>query len=97
MSVFKRGGVYWFNFWFNGKHIQRPTKTGNKRVAENIERAYRIKLAKGEVGIVKEPEKPIPTLKASALPKNNQGLLIKSDQPVWAGTPGGSKEAVVAA
>jgi len=32
MSVYKRGKVYWFHFWFNGEHIQRATKQGNPRV-----------------------------------------------------------------
>jgi hypothetical protein len=22
MSIFKRGNVYWYHFWFNGQHIQ---------------------------------------------------------------------------
>ncbi len=51
MSIFKRGRVYWFHFTFEGRHVQRSTKQGNKRVAEQIEAAYRTKLAKGEVGI----------------------------------------------
>ena len=51
MSVYKRGGVYWFNFTFNGKPIQRSTKQGNRRAAVEIMAAFRTSLAKGEVGI----------------------------------------------
>src|SRR5689334_15808319 len=51
MSIFKRGNVYWYHFWFNGLHIQESTKQGNPRVARNIEAAHRTALAKGEVGI----------------------------------------------
>lgn len=59
MSIYKRGGVYWFHFEFDDRHIQKSTKQGNPRVARQIEAAYRTKLAKGEVGI-HEP-KPVPT------------------------------------
>jgi|ERR1043165_644532 integrase len=63
MAIYKRGGVYWFHFVFNGRHIQRSTKQTNRRTAREIEAAYRTKLAKGEVGIV-EP-KPVPTFQAA--------------------------------
>ncbi len=61
MSMFKRGNIYWYHFFFDGRHIQRSTKSRNERTAEAIERAYRTQLEKGEVGIV--PAKPTPTLK----------------------------------
>jgi integrase len=59
MSVAKRGEIYWMVFTFNGKRIQQSTRTRNKRDAEEIERAYRTQLAKGEVGIM--PKKEVPT------------------------------------
>jgi integrase len=58
--IYKRGGVYWFEFRFNGERIQRSTKQGNKNVARDIAAAYRTRLAKGEVGI--EERNPIPRL-----------------------------------
>ena len=61
MAVFKRGGVYWYNFWWRGQHVQRSTKQGNPRVARQIESAYQTQLAKGEVGI--EPYRSVPKLK----------------------------------
>src|SRR5712692_6161290 len=60
MSIFKRGQVYWYHFYFNGQHVQESTKQGNPRVARRIEAAHRPSLAKGEVGI--REKKPIPTL-----------------------------------
>jgi len=51
MAIFKRGQVYWYHFFFNGKHVQASTKQHNPRVARNIEAAHRTALAKGEVGI----------------------------------------------
>jgi integrase len=63
MAIYKRGGVYWFEFVFQGRRIRRPTKTSNKRAAREIEAAYRVKLAKGEVGI--DEPKPVPTFSAA--------------------------------
>ena len=61
MSLYKRGGVYWYHFLFNGKHIQESTKQGNPRVARQMEAAHRTALAKGEVGF--REQKPVPMLK----------------------------------
>lgn len=61
MAIFKRGNIYWYNFVFNGVHIQESSKQRNPRVARNIEAAHRTALAKGEVGI--RERKPVPTLK----------------------------------
>src|SRR5215204_5227122 len=63
MAIYKRGGVYWFEFVFQGRRIRKPTKTSNKRAARDIEAAYRVKLAKGEVGI--DEPKPVPTFSAA--------------------------------
>ena len=41
MAVFKRGGVYWYNFWWHGRHVQRSTNQGNPRVARQIEEQER--------------------------------------------------------
>ena len=64
MSIYKRGGVYWYNFWWGEKHIQESTKQGNPRVARQIEAAHRTRLAKGEVGI--EEPKPVPAFEEFA-------------------------------
>jgi integrase len=64
MSVYKRGGVWWFNFVFRGEHVQASTKQNNRRVAEQMEAARKTQLAKGEVGI--QDRKPAPTLKEFA-------------------------------
>src|SRR4051812_25465609 len=58
MAVFKRGDVYWFKIYWNGQRIRKSTKTKNKRAAESIEAAYRVKLAQGEVNIFEK--KPVP-------------------------------------
>src|SRR5262249_30531633 len=55
MALYKRGKTYWFNFVFEGEHIQRSTKTSNKKAALKIEAAERLRLAFGRAGLA-EPE-----------------------------------------
>jgi integrase len=62
MGVYKRGGVWWYKFKFDGESVRESTKQTNKRVAEQIEAARKTALAKGEVGL--EEKKHVPTLKA---------------------------------
>jgi hypothetical protein len=62
--LYKRGGVWWYEFVFKGERIRESTKVSNRRVAEQIEAARRTQLAKGEVGI--QDRKPAPTLKEFA-------------------------------
>jgi integrase len=63
MSLYKRGGVWWMNFWIDDYHVQKSTKCTNKRDAAEVERAYRTQLAKGEVGL--EEKKPVPRFNAA--------------------------------
>lgn len=51
MGLFKRGGIYWYEFWFENIRYRKSTGVANQRVAGEIERAFRTALAKGEVGI----------------------------------------------
>lgn len=60
MSIYKRGKVYYYHFYFNGQHVQESTKQGNPRVARQMEAAHRTSLAKGEVGI--RQKQVVPTL-----------------------------------
>ncbi len=57
--LYKRGNVWWFTFRFDGQRIQRSSKVENRRVAEEIERAYRTNLARGEVDLP-DPNEPEP-------------------------------------
>ena len=63
MAIYRRGGSYWFEFIFEGRRIRRPAKTRSRKAARDIESAYRIKLAKGEVGL--EEPKRVPTFAAA--------------------------------
>lgn len=53
MSLFKRGGIWWFKFKFAGQVIRESTKSGNKNVARDAERARRLELENGYNGISK--------------------------------------------
>jgi integrase len=74
MSVYKRGGKWWYKFFWNGEHIRASTKQGNKRIAEQMEAAHKASLAKGEVGI--RDRKPAPTVAEFA--KNDLMPYVRS-------------------
>ena len=44
MAVFKRGGVWWYKFYFAGQFIRESTKSTSKTVAENAENQRRREL-----------------------------------------------------
>ena len=79
MALYKRGDTYWYQFQFNGERIQESAKTSNKDAARQIDAAHRVRLAKGQAGIVERP--PAPTLKSSA-----RGLNPPSDVRLSSGT-----------
>jgi integrase len=51
MSVYRRGSRFWYSFIFNGRRIQRSTKSKNRKDARDIERGEWSKLARGEAGL----------------------------------------------
>jgi integrase len=51
MSVYKRGGVYWYDFWFEGQRYRQTTKLTNKTSAERAEAIRKAELAEGRAGI----------------------------------------------
>ena len=57
MSVFKRGGVYWYEFQFRGQRIRESSGSSNQDVALRAERERRRKLELGLNGLqgVKQP------------------------------------------
>ncbi|HZP01225.1 MAG TPA: site-specific integrase [Terriglobia bacterium] len=58
MSVYKRGEVYWYDFWFRGQRIRESTGLSNKNAAETAESIRKAGLAEGRVGIVRrEPRR----------------------------------------
>lgn len=51
MSVYKRGNVYWFDFWFRGQRIRESTGLTNKVAAQQAEAIRKAALAEGRAGI----------------------------------------------
>lgn len=58
MSVYKRGGVYWYDFWFRGVRYRESTGLTNKQAATDVQSIRRAELAEGRAGIVHK--KPCP-------------------------------------
>jgi integrase len=56
MAVFKRGGVYWYEFVFNGVRIRESSKLGNKELARKVETARRNAMALGAGGVPDVPK-----------------------------------------
>jgi integrase len=63
MSVFKRGGVYWYEFRFMGQRVRESAHTRNKELALSIERKRHTKMEES-AGNVKRP-KPLLFRKAA--------------------------------
>ena len=63
MALIKRGGIWWFDFRFEGIRYQRSTKERNKNKAQGITAAFRTALANRCVGIIER--KPAPTFGAA--------------------------------
>lgn len=51
MAVYKRGKTYWYEFVFGATRVRESARTSNKRVAEQIEAARKVELAKSGVGL----------------------------------------------
>ena len=47
MSVFKRGNIWWYEFWFSGRRIQESSKSASKTIAKHAEQNRRRELEKG--------------------------------------------------
>lgn len=58
MGIYKRGGVWWYKFEWNGQRIRKTTNTANRNVALQIEAAARTSLAKREVGVLDNSATP---------------------------------------
>jgi hypothetical protein len=64
MSLYKRGGFYWYRFLFQGQLIRESAKTNSKTVAREAERARRREL---EIAINRIPRRErMPLFSAAA-------------------------------
>ena len=58
MALYKRAGVYWYEFVYKGRRYRKSTRVKSQRTAGDIERAFRTALAKGDVGITERKAVP---------------------------------------
>src|SRR5215472_9057945 len=50
MGLIKRGKIWWYRFSFEGRLIQKSTKTDNKKLAKVAEENHRKELIEGVIG-----------------------------------------------
>jgi hypothetical protein len=58
MSIYKRGGLYWYEFEFAGSRIRKSAKTKSKTIAREAERVRRRELELGINRITKRARTP---------------------------------------
>jgi integrase len=58
LSVYKRGGVYWYEFQFHGQRYRESTGLNNKTAAERTESIHKAALAEGRAGLVQRKACP---------------------------------------
>ena len=58
MALFKRGGVWWYKFYFAGQPIRESAKSSSKTVAKNAEQQRRRELEAGFHNL-KEVQAPV--------------------------------------
>lgn len=80
MAVYKRGGVYWYEFNFKGERIRESSHSSSRRVAEQIQAARKTQFAKGEVHIDDAPAERMPRFREYAA-QVIEKLRAKSKKP----------------
>ena len=78
MSLYKRGDVWWYKFWFNGQLIRESSKSGSKTVAKDAERARRRDLEQAYNHIPKRERMPLFARAADLWLASKAGLAEKS-------------------
>jgi hypothetical protein len=66
MAVFKRGGVWWYKFYFVGQFIRESAKTTSKTVAKDAENQRRRELEQGYHNLPQRRENRIRQLRGVA-------------------------------
>jgi integrase len=72
VSVYKRGNVYWYEFWFRGQRIRESSGLTNKVAAQQAESIRKAGLAEGRAGI------------AGPKPVVNFGDFVRNEFLPWA-------------
>ena len=65
MSLFRRGEIWWYEFWFAGRRIQESSKSASKTVAKSAEQKRRRELEAGLQQHHRHPAGAYPHLRRS--------------------------------
>ncbi len=59
MALYKRSDTWWYRFKFRGAHIRESSRSGNKSVAERLEREHRrrLELNQGGLAAIAKPKR----------------------------------------
>jgi integrase len=80
MSVYKRGDVWWYKFWFNGQLIRESSKSESKTLAKDAEHARRRELERAYNRIPKRERMPLFSRAADLWLANKAGLAPRSQE-----------------
>jgi integrase len=58
MAIFRRGGVWWYEFRFDNQRVRESTHQSNANVARQAEAADRLRRVRGEHGIARKDKAP---------------------------------------
>jgi len=78
MSLYKRGDVWWYKFWFNGQLIRESSKSDSKTVAKDGEHARRRELEQAYNHIPKRQRMPLFSHAAELWLASKAGLAQRS-------------------
>ncbi len=78
MSLYRRGDVWWYKFWFNGQLIRESSKSASKTLAKDAERARRHELERAYNRIPKRERMPLFSHAAASWLASKAGLAEKS-------------------
>src|SRR5216683_2004585 len=78
MGVYKRGGVYWYEFNFDGARIRESARTTSKTIARQAELQRRRELELGINRIPRRERTPLFRVGAEEWLSNLSGLADKS-------------------
>lgn len=79
MSLYERGEVWWYKFWFSGQIIRESAKTNSKTVAKDAERARRRELEQAYNRIPKRERVPLFSNAAEIWLSGKSGLADNSE------------------
>jgi len=78
VSLYKRGDVWWYKFWFNGQLIRESSKSDSKTIAKGAERARGRELEQAYNRIPKRERMPLFSHAADLWLASKAGLAEKS-------------------